>query len=265
MLKNVFRKTLYEKRWFIIAWSIGIIAMTILTMIFYPYFKDAGFDEVINSLPKSFEGLLGQANNYKTVSGYVAEQIFAMRLPMLVLIMAIALYTGLSAGDENRGTLESLLAQPVSRAKVYWHKFWAGTVITAIACLAIFVAVCISFILINDTMSLWRLLQACLACWLLATAVGALTYAIGAVTGKRSLTIGIASGVTFLSFLITSMAPAVSSLQEVQKASIFYYYNNPTVAQNGLQLRNVIVLIVITAVCSLIGLVVFRRRDLVRD
>lgn len=265
MLKSVFHKTLYEKRWFILSWSIGIIAMTILTMVFYPYFKDAGFDELINSLPKSFEGLLGEASNYRTVSGYVGEQIFAMRLPMLILIMTITLFTAVGVGDENRGNLETLLAQPVSRGTVYWHKFWAASLITAIACVAIFVAVCISFIPIKDTMSLSRLAEATIACWLLGVAVGAFTYAIGAISGRRSLTIGLASGITFLSFLISSMAPAVEGLKQVQKVSIFYYYNVPTVAQHGLQLRNTLVLIGITLLFAVLGLVVFQRRDLVRD
>lgn len=265
MLSNVFQKTVYEKRWFVLSWSLGIIAMTLLTMVFYPYFKDAGFDELINSLPKSFEGLLGEASNYRTVGGYVGEQIFAMRLPMLVLIMTITLFTSIGVGDENRGNLETLLAQPISRATVYWHKFLAASLITAIACLAIFIAVCLSFISIHDTMSLGRLAEATFACWLLGVGVGAFTYAIGAISGRRSLTIGIASGVTFLSFLISSMAPAVEGLKQAQKASIFYYYNTPAVAQHGLQLRNTVVLMGIILLFALVGLFVFQRRDLVRD
>lgn len=265
MFKSVFGKTLYDKRWFIISWTLGIMAMVLLTMVFYPFFKDSGFDEVINTAPKELQSLLGQAENYKTVAGYVAEQIFALRLPAMVIIMTIALFIGIGVGDESRGTLETLLAQPVSRSKVYWQKFWAGAVVSAIVCMGIFAAVCFSFILIDGTMSLTRLAQATLACWLLGLAVGASAYALGAITGKKGLSLGIASGVAFLSFMISSMAPAVESLQQIQKASIFYYYNVPQVALHGLSLRNFAVLVGITIVLSVAGVIVFRRRDLVRD
>lgn len=265
MFKSVFGKTLYEKRWFIVSWMLGIAAMTMLTMVFYPYLKDAGFDQIVNDAPKSLQSLLGQAANYKTVAGYTAEQIFAMRLPAMIIILTIALFISIGVGDESRGTLETLLAQPVSRTKVYWQKFMAGALISALGCVAIFVAVCASFPLIDGSMSYSKLAEASFACWLLGLAVGSLAYALGAITGKKGLSLGIASGVAFLSFMISSMAPAVSGLEQVQKASVFYYYNNPSVALYGLQLRNVLVLVGITVVLSLLGLAVFRRRDLVRD
>lgn len=265
MFRSVFGKTFFEKRWFIISWALGIFAMVVLTMVFYPFFKDSGFDEIINTAPKELQSLLGQADNYKTVAGYVAEQIFAMRLPAMIIVMTIALFIGVGVGDESRGTLESLLAQPISRAKVYWQKFMAGAIISALICMTIFVAVCFSFVLIDGSMNLGRLTQATFACWLLGLAVGAFAYALGAITGNRGLSLGLASGIAFLSFMISSMAPAVQGLQQVQKVSIFYYYNSPQVALYGLSLRNSLVLVGITIVMSLIGLAVFQRRDLVRD
>jgi low temperature requirement protein LtrA len=77
MFSNVFRKTVYEKRWTMLAWSIGLFFMALLTMSFYPFFKNSGFDQVIANAPKSLQGLLGQAADYKSVPGYVDQQIFA--------------------------------------------------------------------------------------------------------------------------------------------------------------------------------------------
>lgn len=265
MLKGVFLKTLYEKRWFTLGWFVGIVAMALITMVFFPYFANSGFDQVVNSMPKSLEGLLGDANAYKTVAGYVDAQIFALRMPMLTLIMSITLFVGLSAGDEGRGTLETLLAQPVSRARAFWAKFWAGALVSAIACVGIFVGVVISFIFIDGSMSLTRLAAACFGCWLITMAFGALAFAVGTATGRKGATIALASIVAFLSYLITSLAPAVDKLSQAQKASLFYYYNNPSITQSGLQVRNVAVLAGISVVLTVVGVLIFRRRDLVRD
>ncbi|MEO8785355.1 MAG: ABC transporter permease subunit [Candidatus Saccharimonadales bacterium] len=265
MLNNVFTKTIYDKRWFLLAWCIGLALMAFVTMAFFPYFKNAGFDQVINGLPKSLQGFLGQAASYKTVPGYVDEQIFAMRMPMLTLIMVIVLYIGIGVGDENRGTLETLLSQPVSRQQVYWQRFWAGCLITGLACLAIGLGVWLSFPTIHGSMSISRLLQACLACWLLTMVFGALTYAVGAISGKRSLTIGLASIVAFASYLVSSMAPAVHKLAAAQKFTVFYYYDKPTVALHGLRTTNLAVMVVTILVLASAGALVFQHRDLQRD
>lgn len=265
MFNSIFYKTLYEKRWFTLGWIVGLVAMAVLTMIFYPYFANAGFDEVINSAPKSVQGLLGDAAAYKTVQGYVDAQIFALRMPMLTLIMSITLFVGLSAGDEDRGTLETLLAQPVSRAKVFWQKFAAGAAICALACVAIFVGVVVSFLFIDGSMSLIRLAEACIGCWLITMVFAALAYAVGAITGKRGPTIAIASTVAFASYLITSLAPAVSKLDFAQRFSAFYYYNSPSITANGLALNNVAIMGVAILVLTIGSLLIFKNRDLVRD
>ncbi|MDQ5972406.1 MAG: beta-exotoxin transport system permease protein [Patescibacteria group bacterium] len=265
MLKSIFQKTLYEKRWMLLAWWVGIFAMTLLTMSVFPFFKDSGFEEMFANAPKSLQGLLGDAASYKTVAGYVDQQIYSLRIPMMTIIMAVVLFVGVGVSDEDRGTQETLLSLPVTRSQVFWHKFAAASVLLAIACTAAFVAVLASFPLIDGSMSLVDLAAATFGCWLVSMVFGSLTYGIGAATGKRGLTIGAASGLAFGTYLISSLAPAVELLNSWQKLTPFYYYNVPSIAQQGLRLSNMTVLLGATVVFSLAGLFVFRKRDLVRD
>lgn len=264
MLKTVFSKTYYEKRWILLFWFIGILFMTWVTMLFFPYLRDT-FDQVLSNSPKGLQSLLGTASDYKTVQGYVGQQIFALRLPLMMLILSISIFGGLSAGDEERGTLETLLSLPVSRLSVFWQKFAAGALLTFLASLAIFVGVLLSFVNIHATMSLWNLALATFACWLVSLCFGAFTYSLGMLSGRRGITIGLSSAVAFAMYLVTSLAPMTSVLDQAQKFSLFYYYNSPAVATNGLKFFNVSVLVLVIVVCLGIGLLVFRRRDLRRD
>lgn len=264
MFSSIFSKTFYEKRWVMVAWFVGMMFMAWLTMIFYPVLKTS-FGTTLSNIPQSLQTVLGNANSYKTVPGYVSTQIFALRMPMFALVMAISIFIGLSAGDEERGTLESLLAQPVSRAQVFWHKFGAGAALTAVASVGIWLGVVASFPFIHGTMSLWDLALASFACWLVGLAFGAITYGLGALLGRKGLAIGIASALAFFSYLLTSLAPSVDKLQQVQKVSLFYYYNTPEVATNGLRLTNILVLLAVIIIFCVLGLFVFRHRDLRRD
>jgi ABC-2 type transport system permease protein len=265
MLNNIFRKTVYEKRWMILAWALGLFSMTFFTMIFYPYLKNSGFEEVVANAPKSLQNLLGDASNYKTVVGYVDQQIFALRLPMMSMIMAIIVFVGIGVGDEDRGTLETLLALPVSRTKAFWQKFAAGAALTGLASVGIFIAVVASFPIIHGSMNYWNLAQATFGCWLISLVFGSLAYALGAASGKRGLTIGVTSGLAFISYMVSSLAPAVDKLSVAQKFTPFYYYNVPGIAQHGLKASNLLVLGGGIAAMLLVSLLFFRNRDLVRD
>jgi ABC-2 type transport system permease protein len=265
MLKNIFRKTIYERRLTALAWAAGLFAMTLLTMSFYPYLKNSGFDTVVANAPKELQAALGTAANYKTVPGYVDQQIFALRLPLMTIIMSITMFAGIGVGDEDRGTLETLLSLPVSRLKVFWQKFAGTAVLTGLASIGIMLGVLVSFPIIHGSMGLYNLLTATVACWLIGLVFGTITYALGASTGKRGLTIGLTSGLAFGAFMISSLAPAVDKLSTVQKFTPFYYYNVPSIALNGIKFTNMLVLLAGMAVLLLISAAIFKNRDLIRD
>jgi ABC-2 type transport system permease protein len=134
-----------------------------------------------------------------------------------------------------------------------------------LAHLAIIAGVMASYPIVHGSVAFNRLFEATLACWLLSLVFGAVAYAVGAITGKRGLTIGIASGLAFGAYLISSLAPAVDKLASAVKFTPFYYYNTPAVATHGLKFSNILVLAALILVLCLAGLAVFRQRDLVRD
>ncbi len=263
MFKSIATKTLYQKRWMIFFWSLAIIAMTVLTLSFYPSFAQSrALDDLTKNLPKSLQGLIGNAALLKTIPGYIGQQIFALRMPLLTLILSITLFIGLTAGDEAEGTLQTLLAQPVSRTRVLLQKLIAGAIILAIASLAIIIGVFIGLAVINESFSVLRLVQATFGCWLISMVFGTLALLVGSATGKKGVASGVASGAAFTSYLITSLAPSVSKLQPLQKFSPFRYYLEPSIAERGLVGTNVLVLVETIVIMIILALILFNRRDI---
>jgi len=262
MFKSVFYKTLYEKRWLTLFWSIGVIGMGLLMIAFYHSFSQGGLDQVYKSLPKSFQGLVGNLTSLKTVPGYVSQEIFSLRIPLLVLIMGVVLFSALLAGDESDGTLQTLLAQPVSRTKVFIHKYIAGLVVSFVICYTSVIGVLIGLLLIHEHMSFLRLSQAAIGAWLLTVLFGTIGYSLGAITGKRGLSGSVAGLVTFSSYLLTSFAPNVSWLSTVDKFSPFHYYNKPSIAEVGLKGSNTVLMLVVIIIPLVLALIVFRKRDI---
>lgn len=262
MFKTVFTKTLYEKRWMVLVWSIGVAAMALLMMAFYHSFSQGGFDELLENLPKSFQGLVGDLASLKTVAGYVSQQVFALRIPLLTLIMGAILFSGLLAGDEGDGTLQTLLAQPISRMRLFVEKYLAGLLVSLIICSAAIVGVLVGLLLIHEQMSFVRLVQSVVGVWLLTVVFGTVGFAFGAITGKKGLAGSITGLFAFSTYLITSFVKNVSWLADIEKFSPFHYYNNPSIAEYGLKASNVLVMCSSIAILLIISAVVFVKRDI---
>jgi ABC-2 type transport system permease protein len=260
MLDNTFLKTIYEKRWSLLAWSIAIALMTIFVVVLFPTFKDS-FGQSLKDVPDSLKSLIGEAADYQRISGFISLQVIA-QMVFITVIYGVILGSGLVAGDENEGTLQSLLAQPVSRSGVYIQKLLACAAILGLACLAMAASILLGVLLIGESVSIVRVLEASFATWLITLVFGWLAYALGAILGRRGIAGAFAGGIAFLTYLVTTLAGGVKPLQKLNYGSPFKYFNTPTVMDHGLQAGNVIVLSVICLVLAVVGYMVFIKRDI---
>lgn len=262
MLKSIFGKTLYEKRLTMLFWFLGVMAMTMVTMSFYSTFKSGSFDEVLKNLPKNVQALTGNLGGVKTMPGFIAQQIYSLRAPLLSLTMAITMFTSLIAGDEADGTLQTLLAQPVSRSKVFFQKYLAGAVVALVVCSGSVAGVFTVLLITHRSTDVPYLFAALIDLWLIVMVYGTIGFAAGAITGKRSVAGGVASLAAFGTYLLTSLLPSVESLKSIEKFMPWHYYNNPGTAQHGLNFLHVAVLITISLVLLTVSSIRFNERDI---
>lgn len=261
MFNNIFNKTLFEKRWATLVWIVAITAFCVLVVVLFPTFKES-FGEALKETPESLKSLLGEASDYQNINGYIDIQVIN-QMVFLTLIMGIILGTGLIGGEESDGRLQTLLAQPVSRGRVYWHKFAAMSLLILLATLGVFVGTVLGALFIGEAgnLELVRLMQATLMTWLVTLVFAGLAFAIGAITGKKGMSGIVAGFLAFAFFMITTLAGTATVLKSVNHLSPFKYFNTPSIMKTGLDTGNVIVLLAIIAVLALLGWFWFRSRD----
>jgi ABC-2 type transport system permease protein len=260
MFNNIFFKSMYEKRWSLLSWSIAIVAMTMLTAMLFPTFKDS-FGESLSEVPESMKAFFGDMYTYQIFGNFVDVQVIG-QMVFLTLIMAIIFGSGFIAGDEGQGTLQSLLAQPVKRSSVYAQKYLALMLLIAIASFMLFLGVFASSLLIDESMDWWRMAQATFGIWLITMVFGSAAYSVGAFTGKRGLSGSLIGMLAFVTYLITSLAVGIDALKTVDKLSPFHYFNIPSIIVNGLDWGNVAVLVSIISIVSIVGYLRFVKRDI---
>ncbi len=258
---NLIFKTLWDKRYFILGWSLGIMFLSYLMTIFYPTFNDGAIDELATSLPPAFQGLVGDLQALKELPTYLGAQLFDIRLPIFVSILAILLGIGLSVSEEDKGQLRTLIALPFSRTTVVFAKWTAIVVICLVASIAITIGVNIGVLQIGETLDQRVLVDLALATWLLMTAMATIIFSIGLATGSRALTTTVGIILTVGSFILTTFAVSVDWLQDYEWLSILHYFPATEIAKDGLVWQDLVVYGALIVISLTVAVIFFRRRD----
>jgi len=209
-------------------------------------------------LPPALQKLAGDALSFMTVGGYIDQQIFSLRVPVMLTILSIAVFVGLSGGEEEKGMVETQLALPVSRSKLLIQKLLAGVTVVTVASLGSLLGIQIGLWVIGQSYSLIDVLPYLSNCLLVALGYGLVGYMVASVTGKRGLALGASSGLAFLGFLVNSMAPSVSLFATLDHYTLFHYYQT----SGGYNSGNLLLLMAVCIILVAISLTAFNHRDM---
>lgn len=260
MLRSITLKTVFEKRWSMLAWFVGLFLTTVVIMLLFPTLRDT-LGKALNEVPESMKGILGNAQTYQRVNGFIDIQVLA-QMVFMTIVYGIILFTGVIAGDENDGTLQTLLANPVSRTRVYFEKLAGASLLLFIVNSSIFFGTWIGALIVSESVDLVKLATACFMLFVVTFVFSAIGFCIGSVTGKRGLAGALAGTLAFVSYLITNLVPSVKILRSVNRFSPYEYFNKPSILDNGVEFKDLLILVSISLFFVVLGYVVFTKRDL---
>ena len=264
MLRSIALKSLRDVRRSFLWWSIGLIGFVALIVSVYPtVHSNPSLNKLAEDYPKALQAFIafGGAVDYASAAGYLGIELFSLMIPLLLLVAAIGTGTGAIAGEEERGTLELLLANPVSRTRVVLEKSAALALELVGLGLVLWAALWIGALVVGMDISSGHLAAATLSAVLLALAFGALALLLGAATGRRSLAIGVTAAVGVAAYLVNGLAPLVHALKVPQKLSPFYHYAAGDPLRNGVSFGHLSVLVAIAVVATALAPWLFSRRD----
>ena len=263
MIGSVYTKTLYDKRFFVLGWTLALAGIAALMVAFYPAMhQDGSIDALVKSMPPAFQGLVGSLSDLTHFDTYIASQLFDIRLPLIAGIMSIILGLGLSVSDEEKGELRTLLSLPISRSKLLAERWLALVSILAVTLVGLLGGMYAVMPFIDggeiDTNVLVRLLA---MTGLMMITYGTIPFAVGIATGKRAVATAVSIAVIIGSFLLSTFANAVDWLKDYEPLSLLHYFPAVDIVKNGIEFSDVAVLGGITVGLLVIAFVVFRNRD----
>lgn len=262
MTAAVYRKWLWDSRRSLLGWTIAIVVVGCGYAAFWPTMNDPTFTELIENYPS---GLL-EAINYTSITtpaGYLSATVYGLVVAVLMTVFAIAAGTRIIAGEEEAGILDLTLAQPVSRPAVALQRFAAlATAVLVMVGVFLLAMLAVASPAQFDTIPLVNFVAMHLHLWAFTVMFGALAFAIGAATGRRSLAWGISGGVAVLAYAASGIIPQAEGLEWVRDYSAFTWLNGNTPLSNGADPAQVLLMVGVSAAFVAIGVVTFARRDI---
>lgn len=263
-MHSVFGRSLRDTRRSLVWWTLGLVGFVALIVAVWPSVRDnPAIAKLHESYPEALRAFIsfGGEFDFGTPVGYLGAELFSLTVPLLLLVASIGAGARALAGEEEHGTLELLLAQPVTRTRVALEKLAALCVEVSVLGAVLWVAIWVGAQATGMDVSGANLLAGTVNAVLLALAYGAIALLTGAATGRRAPAIAVPTALAVLAYLLNGLSPLVHALHTIRWASPWYHYTAGDPLRHGIA-TNALVLAAILAAAAILLPVVFERRNL---
>jgi ABC-2 type transport system permease protein len=276
---HVYTRWMRDRRRSTIWWSASITLVSVVTAAFYPSLTSAtgGLGSNSSDTMSSVLGL-GEGINPSTPVGFLWSANYSNQLPWLLMALGIALGTASIAGDESDGTLEYLLAKPVTRTQVAVARFAGMVTVLVVASVVNLVGVAVTMPLFDLTDSVTitaadgtmstaagatvgDLFVGGLSAMAVGLGSGAVAYFIGAATGRRGLALGLASGFAVAGYVLYTLSNVTGAGEALTWISPWRWFIDDAMMVHGLTI-DILWSFLLAAIALVAGWRLFLGRDL---
>lgn len=265
MRPSVAIEAAHAQRRSLIAWSISLAALIAMYMAVWPSVKDTGssFTKLIDEMPDAYKALFtnGAGIDFSTPAGYLSVELFSFMAPIVVLIYAIGTGSAATAGEEDRRTIDLLLVNTVSRARIVIEKMAALVFGIFVLTGSMWVALIIEGRIAGMDVPVANSAAALGHLALLGIEFGALALVVGAWTGRVGLTRTIPAMTAAALYVVNALGTLVDWLEPLRGFSPFFQYSGHDPLHAGLSIPAAVVSVVSIVLLVAAAVWAFRRRD----
>ncbi len=263
---TIFWRTIKDRRNLILIYCLAAILLLWMYIALFPSFKDqsANLEQLIKGYPQSFMKAFNfDIKSFTTVEGYLATEQFSFVWPIITIFMMIGYAGAALAGEIERGTIEVLLSQPISRAKLFVSRYLAGifmlvifTFFSVYAATPLSAAYNISFKAPNFTTLV-------ILAFMFALSIFSIAYFLSSIFSDKGKVFFISGVVLVIMYVLNILSSLKESLMNLKYASFFYYFNpQKALVYNEIDHWSYIVFLGTALVLFILGLVIFAKRDI---
>jgi ABC-2 type transport system permease protein len=227
-----------------------------------------GFSDALKQLAESGaipkELLSFGSGNFFTVPGALT---LGLQHPMAIAfvgIFAVGVSAGAVAGERERGTLEVLLARPISRRELYTTLMTAAVILVGLVIAALLVGMIAGLALqsLTGEVSLGWMPLVFLNGLLLWAAFAAFGMAASVSFDRHAPALGLTMAYLLINYFLEILGSLWRDVQWSQQYSLFHHFNPGLILEGRADPFDFALLLVAIAIPVVYALAVFPRRDL---
>lgn len=268
-LGSVFGKTIRDSRRavLIVGGVTGLLIMVVAQAVVSQFSTPESrreISELVKSVPPILQGLAGKGYNAETMGGYIQYK-YGGFFPLVTGLWSILALSATLAAETRRGSLDFVMAAPISRRRLAVEKLLGHVAMVALAMAVVLVAVWAAgsafAVLPGDEIPFSAAVG--FAAWLglMALAAGSVAFALAPFLG-RGAALGIAGAVMFGGFILNGYQTAIPELAPFANLTWFGWTTNHIPLAGQYDWGSLAIVAALALVLFAVGVEAFARRDL---
>lgn len=251
----------------LIIWTSIIIIFFLIVFLMYPSITSSDNVKQIDEMMKIFPEEVLQMFNFDIASidsvfGWIKTEGYTFLLLIGGMYAAILGATILTK-EENDKTIEFLASKPVSRKKIVTSKIACGIINICIFVFAIMLFNFIGLIISND-LDLKPFLLLSFAPLLLYLILFSICLFVSTFLRKTRTTMGLAIGITFISFLMQILGGISDKFEFIKNISLFQFVSGRyIILNNTYDIKYIIIGVIIIIACLGLTYRNFNKKELI--
>ena len=259
----IFWRQLKKNSIMILGWGLGLALLGFYLFDIYEtlFVANANVADFIGAFPEELMAFFGQQGGVITPTSFLNMEFFSFT-PLILGIMVVSTASGLVARREEDGTLELIIAQPISRSRVFW-----GKLLALLVSLTLILGLTWSGFAIGMgqggtfDFSLWEMSRAFISLFAVLLVFLSLALLFSMVL-PSSTTAGLVSGFLVVVFyFVSSLSNIDEKLEGINNFSPMRYYQGAEAIEQ-FEPNHLLILLGTSLVFILLSWLIFERRDL---
>lgn len=247
----------------IVAWSVGVISIVVVQLCVYPTIRDSQSEvgNIADAFPEAFQKIF-RMQDYTSEVGYLSTELFTATLPLIFIAIAITWGARLTTEEEDAGTADILFALPLARRSYVATRFVVVVNVLFIVALALVSALLIGARILDFSIPIRDLCAGAWSLFGLGLVFCSGAAAFGALTGRRSVALGISATLAIGFFVLYSLAPLVSSIDALTPFNPLQWTIGSKPLMRGFDVGYAITIVVTSAILAVTTFTAFEQRDI---
>lgn len=267
MFKMIWR-TIKNRRISLLAYSISAVALMEMFAAMFPTFakRQGEFDKLLEIYPEEIFQVFGTEKAEFTISkfeSFIGMEHFSIMWPILVIVLAISFGSAQIAGEIEKGTIEMLISQPISRIKLFFSKYIAGVfnvfIFTILSIFSVVPLAAMHRIEYNlDSFTTMTILGL-----LFGIAIFSVSMLASSMFSEKSKANFLVGGMLLVSYAINILSNFIDSLENLKYISVFYYFDfSLALNEAKIEALTIWVFVGIIMIATAFGAFWFSKRDI---